>query len=353
MKDHAKRLGAAFTLIELLVVIAIIALLIGILLPALGEARRAGKLAVCQSHIRQFGTAAGTYSADFEDRIFAFTWNRQTLGQTQYPDLEGPYSSDLVAAARQAVDIMRRRAGREDIPAINNWIPHIYYTHLVINDYLGHRLPEEMVVCPEDRARRNWQDDPRNMFDNGAWEPAQPDPVPENKRWPYSSTYVVTIASFDRNQSSQIKAQSGNSVTRRVQNAGAFNSFLVPGGADLGNLKISDVDFPSAKVHMYDEFARHFGTNEYFFLDPEAREPLVMFDGSGNVRRTGDANLGWTPRNPSKPDYSIRYNPAPEDAWYPRPRNPAGDYWPAIYNYTRGGLKGFDFGGEPLNTGQD
>ncbi len=61
-----RKAHAAFTLIELLVVISIIALLIGILMPALQGARDAGRQIACLSNERQIGIVIAAYSADHD-----------------------------------------------------------------------------------------------------------------------------------------------------------------------------------------------------------------------------------------------------------------------------------------------
>jgi prepilin-type N-terminal cleavage/methylation domain-containing protein len=361
------RKNKGFTLIELLVVIAIIALLIGILLPAIGKARDTAKNVLSQTNIRQFSQGMQNYAADNSDLIASYSWKGPRGDETivflkmSYGN-DRPANSDQQAAAWQQTDILYRATGRYQgdfkFVNFNGRLPHRRYNHIPLIDYLTTTQPEPTAASPFDKNLIEWQQNPTDVTAANNI-PYAPGTTPENdgylpaasdnseswgtlgirQRWAFASTYQTVPAAW--NQDAMPSYQPIDD-----------NPHLMMGGntVPLGGRKITQVAFPAGKVFQFEEFDRFSSRQGLYYIYPEAQSNMSFFDGSVRRERTGDANPGW---NPSTPDQEFRQRYQALHT-FPLPKtgpDEATTYCPR-YRWTRGGLKGIDYGGADIGRRQ-
>jgi prepilin-type N-terminal cleavage/methylation domain-containing protein len=356
MEVVVERRKNAFTLIELLVVIAIIALLIGILLPALGQAQRSAKNVLSQANQRSMNTGAANYSADNGDLVFSYTW--RAGGTYIMPDgrVKNP-TSDQQAAAFQNQEILQRVTGRvAGITKIQNFsarLPHRRYSHLVLLDFLTDIQPEPTAASPFDRNLINWQANPLE-YGPGSGVPYA-DGIPDGydddtnwptnpvrQRWPFASTYQMVPAAWN---------------TDGIAGAPTYNPvdssphlFQGGNGIPLGRRKFTQVAHPSGKVMMFEEFDRFSDKKGLYFAYPEAKPNLAFFDGSVRSELTAECNAGWRPSTPAE-EWVQKYVPLDT---FPEPKSGIGESvrYCQRFRWTRYGLQGIDFGGKDVGRRQ-
>jgi hypothetical protein len=241
-------------------------------------------------------------------------------------------TSDLQAATNQMVYLLRTVGGRPQMPFMSTLVPHLGYSYLVLAAEEHLKLPARRLVSSENRNRLLWTNDPLG-YDQGMYTPNLGTSVAPSINWrhPYSSDFRMPTCFFDLSP-----------VGTRIEPS-TTGTFLTYTTAQLAQTLLSSVASPSHKFMAGDYIARHMGPRLPYCTSDEARLPMIMADGSVEVRRAAEANLGCNPN--SGQQIWMTYAGSAID---PPPSGPNSVLMPGRFLWTRQRLSGRDFrGAEP------
>jgi len=268
MGRKADRTG--FTLIELLVVIAIIALLIGILLPALGQARKQGQAAKCAANLHHVGQAMATYLGE----------NNGVYPAAYFYPYDGDGNYDLNAQE----EVNDRPYG---------------YIHWSYYLYSGGRAPAEAFQCPSipgggaprtNPGRTGWSDG--QVDQNGASGP----PGTVEDRQAEFIAYGGNAGIFPRNKFTT--TMSGGARTNRFVNEKEINSGRVILAAEFqSNWKVIGIEQGGgvlSKSHRsINPFYSASSGSDEFSVPPEMSTFTYRPDANYGLRNISEASVGW------------------------------------------------------------
>lgn len=284
----------AFTLIELLVVISIIALLIGVLLPAIGKARDSSKVTISLSNLQNFGKAHATYSSEWNGRAWT-TLNDDAAvigNMARLPDTIATSGSTGPGGTRNWAEIPSVPLGfdkngvqwstRRSWAMMPMWFGgncslgrfRAFHTK-PFNRYLNNKVYDPIFWAPKDYTINElifqYMDDP------GEWQSGASF---------YFSTYCTGVSS-----------ECSPDVYRGLQDGGSVPAWSRPAG--FRTPQYGDAIYPDLKTHMLEHYWLQQNPSEsipgtagvpwFFNMGADSTPATLFYDGHSRMMSVREA----------------------------------------------------------------